>query len=207
MISWFDVCLVSLMLLYQLAVELVVFLIHNVIWGPKFESLLPKIKKRNDFIWMYPSLRPLVSPLWLSVQLLLMLHMPSDSGCQFVSPFFFFSFFLWLDSKCICYLCRAVNFFLLVRLRIEALQFAICSPWFGNCFHSILQMRRRVKQAPISFYRTTPTSLFTESETEFIGWTFKCDDTKRKNDNNDENGEMHKECDHNSVKRQRVECS
>lgn len=69
------------------------------------------------------------------------------------------------------------------------------------------EMRRRVKQAPISFYRTTPTSLFTESETEFIGWTFKCDDTKRKNDNSDENGEMHKECDHNSVKRQRVECS
>lgn len=68
-------------------------------------------------------------------------------------------------------------------------------------------MRRRVKQAPISFYRTTPTSLFTESETEFIGWTFKCDDTKRKKDSNDENGEMHKECDHNSVKRQRVVCS
>ncbi|PRQ25192.1 putative nucleolar complex protein [Rosa chinensis] len=69
------------------------------------------------------------------------------------------------------------------------------------------EMRRRVKQAPISFYRTTPTSLFTEPETDFLGWTFKCDDTKRKNDSTHENGDMHQESDRNSGKRQRVECS
>ncbi|KAL6217918.1 hypothetical protein ACLB2K_011135 [Fragaria x ananassa] len=69
------------------------------------------------------------------------------------------------------------------------------------------EMRRRVKQAPISFYRTTPTCLFPESETDFLGWTFKCEDIKRKNDNTNENGDMQKESDRSSGKRQRVECA
>ncbi|XP_050363992.1 protein NUCLEOLAR COMPLEX ASSOCIATED 4 isoform X2 [Argentina anserina] len=69
------------------------------------------------------------------------------------------------------------------------------------------EMRRRVKQAPISFYRTTPTSLFPESESDFLGWTFKCEDPKRKNDGTHENGKMHNKSDHNQGKRQRVACS
>lgn len=69
------------------------------------------------------------------------------------------------------------------------------------------QMRRRIKLAPLAYYKVPPTSLFSESESEFLGWTFKCEDSKRKNDINDENGKIDRECDHNSVKRQRVECS
>lgn len=68
-------------------------------------------------------------------------------------------------------------------------------------------MRRRIKLAPLAYYKVPPTSLFSESESEFLGWTFKCEDSKRKNDINDENGKIDQECDHNSVKRQRVECS
>ncbi|XP_057531817.1 protein NUCLEOLAR COMPLEX ASSOCIATED 4 isoform X2 [Amaranthus tricolor] len=35
------------------------------------------------------------------------------------------------------------------------------------------EMRRRVKQVPLAFYKTTPTSLFSESD--FPGWTFNFD--------------------------------
>ncbi|KAK9756306.1 hypothetical protein RND81_01G088000 [Saponaria officinalis] len=38
------------------------------------------------------------------------------------------------------------------------------------------EMRRRVKQVPLAFYKTTPTALFSESE--FPGWTFNYDETK-----------------------------
>ncbi|VFQ95872.1 unnamed protein product [Cuscuta campestris] len=51
------------------------------------------------------------------------------------------------------------------------------------------EIRRRVKQVPLAFYREPPTSLFSESD--FPGWTFNC--------KNQENDEI-------SVKRQRVEC-
>ncbi|XP_021811477.1 nucleolar complex protein 4 homolog B [Prunus avium] len=69
------------------------------------------------------------------------------------------------------------------------------------------QMRRRIKLAPLAYYKVPPTSLLSESESEFLGWTFKCEDSKRKNDINDENGKIDQDCNHNSVKRQRVECS
>lgn len=36
------------------------------------------------------------------------------------------------------------------------------------------EMRRRVKQVPLAFYKTTPTSLFSESD--FPGWTFDIDE-------------------------------
>ncbi|KNA04467.1 hypothetical protein SOVF_199430 [Spinacia oleracea] len=38
------------------------------------------------------------------------------------------------------------------------------------------EMRRRVKQVPLAFYKTTPTSLFSESD--FPGWTFNCEQLK-----------------------------
>ncbi|KAL5562325.1 hypothetical protein UlMin_032072 [Ulmus minor] len=38
------------------------------------------------------------------------------------------------------------------------------------------EIRRRVKQVPLAFYKATPTSLFSESE--FAGWTFKHDNKK-----------------------------
>ncbi|KAK7385722.1 hypothetical protein VNO78_31538 [Psophocarpus tetragonolobus] len=37
------------------------------------------------------------------------------------------------------------------------------------------EMSRRVKQVPLAFYKATPSSLF--SETDFGGWTFKCEET------------------------------
>ncbi|RDX98207.1 Nucleolar complex protein 4-like B [Mucuna pruriens] len=37
------------------------------------------------------------------------------------------------------------------------------------------EISRRVKQVPLAFYKATPSSLF--SETDFAGWTFKCEET------------------------------
>ncbi|KAK1577028.1 hypothetical protein Q3G72_018555 [Acer saccharum] len=45
------------------------------------------------------------------------------------------------------------------------------------------EIRRRVKQVPLAFYKTTPTSLF--SEADFAGWTFESEEIK---ENNIENG-------------------
>ena len=64
--------------------------------------------------------------------------------------------------------------------------------------HCVSQMRRRVKQVPVAFYKATPTSLFSESE--FVGWTFKCKERE-----GEETGTIISEDDHNSAKRQRIE--
>ena len=40
-----------------------------------------------------------------------------------------------------------------------------------------LQISRRVKQVPLAFFKATPSSLF--SETDFAGWTFKCEETPK----------------------------
>lgn len=75
-----------------------------------------------------------------------------------------------------------------------------------SCFLSLLQIRRRVKQVPVAFHKVTPTSLFSESD--FAGWTFKNDDSKEKDDGNEENEitNISDEHDHRSAKR-RVESS
>ncbi|KAI7737831.1 hypothetical protein M8C21_009334 [Ambrosia artemisiifolia] len=39
------------------------------------------------------------------------------------------------------------------------------------------EMRRRVKQVPLAFYKAIPTSLFSESD--FGGWTFQCEEQKQ----------------------------
>nr|GMD68821.1 nucleolar complex protein 4 homolog [Ipomoea batatas] len=59
------------------------------------------------------------------------------------------------------------------------------------------EIRRRVKQVPLAFYKLAPTSLFSESD--FPGWTF---DIKNK-----ELAGINQENDVISAKRQRVECS
>ncbi|XP_027087070.1 protein NUCLEOLAR COMPLEX ASSOCIATED 4 isoform X4 [Coffea arabica] len=63
------------------------------------------------------------------------------------------------------------------------------------------EIRRRVKQVPLAFYKSTPTSLFSESD--FPGWTFDLNDGEPVAVN-DENGTLDtpKEHDHISVKRQ-----
>ncbi|XP_068324445.1 protein NUCLEOLAR COMPLEX ASSOCIATED 4 [Pyrus communis] len=68
------------------------------------------------------------------------------------------------------------------------------------------QVRRRIKSAPLAYYKAAPTSLFSDSESQFPGWTFTCEDSKRKNDSADENRKIDKERDHSPVKRQRVKC-
>lgn len=70
----------------------------------------------------------------------------------------------------------------------------------------ILQIRRRVKQVPLAFYKATPTSLFSESD--FPGWTFKHEGKETIDGNNEkEITNISDECDNSSAKRQRVESS
>lgn len=66
-----------------------------------------------------------------------------------------------------------------------------------------VQMRRRVKQVPLAFYKATPSSLF--SECDFPGWTFKheASDTEMPKHINDDAPEMKAV----SEKRRRIECS
>ncbi|XP_027331363.1 nucleolar complex protein 4 homolog B isoform X2 [Abrus precatorius] len=68
------------------------------------------------------------------------------------------------------------------------------------------EISRRVKQVPLAFYKATPSSLF--SETDFAGWTFKCEEIPEMINDNNENGAKdlseHQRC---SVKRHRIECS
>ncbi|KAK7300691.1 hypothetical protein RJT34_11539 [Clitoria ternatea] len=47
------------------------------------------------------------------------------------------------------------------------------------------EMSRRVKQVPLAFYKTTPSSLF--SDTDFTGWTFECEETHEMTNDNSEN--------------------
>ncbi|RYR46422.1 hypothetical protein Ahy_A07g032158 isoform C [Arachis hypogaea] len=58
------------------------------------------------------------------------------------------------------------------------------------------EMSRRVKQVPLAFYKSTPSTLF--SEADFAGWTFDFKDTSEIMHGSDENA------DKNSGKRQRV---
>ncbi|KAG6761934.1 hypothetical protein POTOM_035175 [Populus tomentosa] len=68
-----------------------------------------------------------------------------------------------------------------------------------------LQIRRRVKQVPVAFYKAIPTSLFSESD--FSGWTFKEEEGESKG-NKSENGVLNSSGDKDGccTKRQRVEC-
>ncbi|KAM1987308.1 hypothetical protein ACFX15_034592 [Malus domestica] len=68
------------------------------------------------------------------------------------------------------------------------------------------QVRRRIKSAPLAYYKAAPTSLFSDSESQFLGWAFKSEDSKRKNESADENGKIDKECEDSLVKRQRIKC-
>ncbi|KDP35542.1 hypothetical protein JCGZ_08980 [Jatropha curcas] len=65
------------------------------------------------------------------------------------------------------------------------------------------ELRRRVKQVPLAFYKATPTLLFSESD--FAGWTFKYEESKE----NVVNGILDKSAQNydSPAKRQRVECS
>ncbi|XP_044509696.1 protein NUCLEOLAR COMPLEX ASSOCIATED 4 isoform X1 [Mangifera indica] len=67
------------------------------------------------------------------------------------------------------------------------------------------EIRRRVKQVPLAFYKMTPTSLF--SDADFAGWTFKCDNMKENCTRNEEMNvtNISEENDDASSKRQRTE--
>ncbi|KAL1308189.1 hypothetical protein AAHE18_17G088100 [Arachis hypogaea] len=61
------------------------------------------------------------------------------------------------------------------------------------------EMSRRVKQVPLAFYKSTPSTLF--SDADFAGWTFDFKDTSEIMHGSDENADKD---DQNSGKRQRV---
>ncbi|KAJ4715831.1 Nucleolar complex 4 [Melia azedarach] len=69
------------------------------------------------------------------------------------------------------------------------------------------EIRRRVKQVPLAFYKTASTCLF--SDADFAGWTFKCEGSKENDSGDDEKGisNMSEENGEISAKRQRIECS
>ncbi|KAK9286414.1 hypothetical protein L1049_014810 [Liquidambar formosana] len=69
------------------------------------------------------------------------------------------------------------------------------------------EIRRRVKQVPLAFYKATPTSLFSDSD--FAGWTFKYEDSRENKTESDDNQiiNISEEHDNISAKRQRIECS
>jgi len=52
------------------------------------------------------------------------------------------------------------------------------------CNLALLQIRRRVKQVPLAFYKASSSSLF--SETDFAGWTFKCEEIPEMTNGNNE---------------------
>ncbi|AES99289.1 putative nucleolar complex protein [Medicago truncatula] len=67
------------------------------------------------------------------------------------------------------------------------------------------EITRRVKQVPLAFYKTTPSSLF--SENDFAGWTFKCEENSETIIDNNENGAKDLlDQEHSPAKRQRIEC-
>ncbi|XP_043712977.1 protein NUCLEOLAR COMPLEX ASSOCIATED 4 isoform X2 [Telopea speciosissima] len=69
------------------------------------------------------------------------------------------------------------------------------------------EIGRRMKQVPLAFYKSTPTSLFSESD--FVGWTFNAKENERKGtEHDDENGavDISKEDDLKPTKRQRIDC-
>ncbi|XP_058754719.1 protein NUCLEOLAR COMPLEX ASSOCIATED 4-like [Vicia villosa] len=67
------------------------------------------------------------------------------------------------------------------------------------------EITRRVKQVPLAFYKTTPSSLF--SENDFTGWAFQSEETSQMIDNNNENAAKDLlDPEHCSAKRQRIEC-
>ncbi|CAI8586129.1 unnamed protein product [Vicia faba] len=67
------------------------------------------------------------------------------------------------------------------------------------------EITRRVKQVPLAFYKTTPSSLF--SENDFTGWAFQYEETSQMTDDSNKNAAKDlldpKLC---SAKRQRIEC-
>lgn len=66
------------------------------------------------------------------------------------------------------------------------------------------EIRRRVKQVPLAFYKATPTSLFSESD--FTGWSFKYNDGEGNfTENDDKIITCTCEEDDISAKRQRIE--
>ncbi|KAI4328608.1 hypothetical protein L6164_020946 [Bauhinia variegata] len=67
------------------------------------------------------------------------------------------------------------------------------------------EMRRRVKQVPLAFYKATPSSLF--SDTDFAGWTFQYEDNQQINSSNGESATEDLLEHQDSAKRQRTECS
>lgn len=89
---------------------------------------------------------------------------------------------LWEIDSLRCHYCPPVSRFVLslendLAVRARALEIAVkdfSSGSYATIFNN--EIRRRVKQVPLAFYKSTPTSLFSESD--FPGWTFKFRDAE-----------------------------
>ncbi|KAJ7969096.1 nucleolar complex protein 4-like [Quillaja saponaria] len=88
---------------------------------------------------------------------------------------------LWEIDTLRHHYCPPVSRFVLslendLTIRAKTTEIAVkdfCSGSYATIFGE--EMKRRVKQVPLAFYKATPTSLFSESE--FAGWTFKYEDS------------------------------
>jgi len=67
------------------------------------------------------------------------------------------------------------------------------------------EIRRRVKQVPLAFYKATPTSLFSDSD--FPGWIFNYEQIDKSVTGSNKNVDISEDHDHGLAKRQRIECS
>ncbi|KAF7126695.1 hypothetical protein RHSIM_Rhsim11G0198100 [Rhododendron simsii] len=67
------------------------------------------------------------------------------------------------------------------------------------------EIRRRVKQVPLAFYKAIPTSLFSESD--FPGWIFNYEQIDNSVNGSNINVDIAEDHDHALAKRQRIECS
>ncbi|XP_065866887.1 protein NUCLEOLAR COMPLEX ASSOCIATED 4 isoform X2 [Euphorbia lathyris] len=76
-----------------------------------------------------------------------------------------------------------------------------CSSSYATIFGE--ELRRRVKQVPLAFYKAIPTCLFSESD--FSGWTFEYKDDQEMDFVNGISNNLEDESNH--AKRQRIECS
>lgn len=66
------------------------------------------------------------------------------------------------------------------------------------------EIRRRVKQVPLAFYKATPTSLFSDSD--FPGWIFNYEQIDNSVTGSNKNVDISEDHDHGLAKRQRIEC-
>ncbi|KAJ8769949.1 hypothetical protein K2173_009031 [Erythroxylum novogranatense] len=118
---------------------------------------------------------------------------------------------LWEIDTLRHHYCPPVSRFVLslendLTVRSKTTEVAI-TDFSGGSYATIFgeEIRRRVKQVPLAFYKTTPTSLFSESD--FVGWTFKEEEESKAKSSENGTLSISEGDDNSSPKRRRLECS